>query len=110
MRVILHRVEDVTELVQASDLGEELRGRARQMEREVITRSRGLAAANLSLRAANEQLQGLDCAKTSFFSNRPSSSRGRQINRDGRCARRDDAWAGPRVCFAPASAGLYRVQ
>ncbi len=69
VRYILHRVEDVTELVQASELGEELRGRARQMEREVISRSRELAAANHELRDANEKLQGLDRAKTSFFSN-----------------------------------------
>jgi signal transduction histidine kinase len=69
VRYILHRVEDVTELVQASELGEELRGRARQMEREVISRSRELSAANSELRDANEKLQGLDRAKTSFFSN-----------------------------------------
>jgi signal transduction histidine kinase/CheY-like chemotaxis protein len=69
VRYILHRVEDVTELVQASELGEELRGRARQMEREVISRSRELAAANRELRDANEKLEGLDRAKTSFFSN-----------------------------------------
>jgi signal transduction histidine kinase len=69
VRYILHRVEDVTELVQASELGEELRGRARQMEREVISRSRELAAANRELREANDKLQGLDRAKTSFFSN-----------------------------------------
>jgi signal transduction histidine kinase len=69
VRYILHRVEDVTELVQASELGEELRGRARQMEREVISRSRELASANGELREANDKLQGLDRAKTSFFSN-----------------------------------------
>jgi signal transduction histidine kinase len=69
VRYILHRVEDVTELVQASELGEELRGRARQMEREVISRSRELAEANRELRELNQKLQGLDRAKTSFFSN-----------------------------------------
>jgi signal transduction histidine kinase len=69
VQYILHRVEDVTELVQASELGKELRGRASQMEREVISRSRELAAANRDLREANEKLQGLDRAKTSFFSN-----------------------------------------
>ncbi len=50
---ILHRVEDVTDLLQASELGEELRDRTRQMEREVITRSRELAEANRSLREVN---------------------------------------------------------
>jgi signal transduction histidine kinase len=69
VRYILHRVEDVTELVVQSELGEELRGRAREMEREVIRRSRELAGANRELREANEKLQGLDRAKTSFFSN-----------------------------------------
>jgi signal transduction histidine kinase len=69
VRYILHRVEDVTELVQASEVGEELRGRARLMEREIIRRSRELAEANGELRQANEKLQGLDRAKTSFFSN-----------------------------------------
>jgi len=66
---ILHRVEDVTELVQASELGEELRDRTRQMEREVVSRSRELAEANLSLREANTRLGELDAAKTAFFSN-----------------------------------------
>ena len=66
---ILHRVEDVTELVQASELGQELRDRTRQMEREVITRSRELAAANQGLRDANARLGELDRAKTAFFSN-----------------------------------------
>jgi signal transduction histidine kinase len=66
---ILHRVEDVTDLVQASEAGDELRGRANQMEREVITRSRELATAITDLRAANEKLEGLDRAKTAFFNN-----------------------------------------
>ena len=39
---ILHRVEDVTELVRASEIGEELRDRTRAMEREVVARSREL--------------------------------------------------------------------
>src|SRR6478735_3149231 len=60
VRYILHRVEDVTDLVQASEVGQELRDRTRQMEREVIARSRELADANRSLRDAN---------KTAFFSN-----------------------------------------
>jgi signal transduction histidine kinase len=66
---ILHRVEDVTDLVQASELGQELRDRTRQMEREVISRSRELAEANRSLRDANTKLGELDSAKTAFFSN-----------------------------------------
>jgi signal transduction histidine kinase len=66
---ILHRVEDVTELVQASDLGQELRDRTREMEREVIVRSRELAEANRNLREANARLGELDSAKTAFFSN-----------------------------------------
>ena len=66
---ILHRVEDVTELVRAGELGEELRDRTSAMEREVITRSRELATANAALRDANAKLGELDAAKTAFFSN-----------------------------------------
>lgn len=66
---ILHRVEDVTELVRAGEVGEELRDRTRAMEREVIARSRELAAANVALRGANAKLGELDAAKTAFFSN-----------------------------------------
>lgn len=66
---ILHRVEDVTELVQASELGQELRDRSREMEREVVKRSRELAEANQQLREANVRLGELDAAKTAFFSN-----------------------------------------
>jgi signal transduction histidine kinase len=66
---ILHRVEDVTELVRASEIGEELRDRTRAMEREVIRRSRELAEANRDLREANARLGELDAAKTAFFSN-----------------------------------------
>jgi signal transduction histidine kinase len=66
---ILHRVEDVTELVRATELGDELRGRTREMEREVVSRSRELAAANEELREANAKLGQLDAAKTAFFSN-----------------------------------------
>ena len=66
---ILHRVEEVTELVRASEMGEELRGRTRAMEGEVIKRSQELAAANNELRAANAKLAELDSAKTAFFSN-----------------------------------------
>jgi signal transduction histidine kinase len=66
---ILHRVEDVTELVQASELGQVLRDRTQQMERDVVVRSRELATANQSLREANAKLGELDRAKTAFFSN-----------------------------------------
>ena len=66
---ILHRVEDVTDLVQASELGQELRDRTRQMEREVLARSRELSEANSSLREANAKLGELDATKTAFFSN-----------------------------------------
>jgi len=53
---ILHRVADVTELVHASEVGEELRGRQSATEREVIQRSRELAAALGEVRAANAKL------------------------------------------------------
>jgi signal transduction histidine kinase len=66
---ILHRVEDVTELVKASEVGEELRDRSRDMEREVIRRSNELATALGELRGANARLAELDVAKTEFFSN-----------------------------------------
>jgi signal transduction histidine kinase len=69
VRYILHRVEDVTELVHASEKGEELRGRTQEMEREVVARSLELAAAVRDLRAANAKLGELDAAKTAFFSN-----------------------------------------
>jgi signal transduction histidine kinase len=66
---IFHRVEDVTDLVRASEVGEELRGRTQEMEREVVRRSLELASANDNLRAANVKLGELDRAKTAFFSN-----------------------------------------
>jgi signal transduction histidine kinase/DNA-binding response OmpR family regulator len=66
---ILHRVEDVTELVRASELGEALRDRTSEMEREVIRRSNELAVAVRELREANSKLAELDAAKTAFFSN-----------------------------------------
>ncbi|MHB8811900.1 MAG: ATP-binding protein [Steroidobacteraceae bacterium] len=66
---ILHRVEDVTELVRANEFGDELRGQNREMEREVILRSHELAAALRELRDANAKLAELDTAKTAFFSN-----------------------------------------
>ncbi|HSN17099.1 MAG TPA: ATP-binding protein [Gammaproteobacteria bacterium] len=66
---ILHRVEDVTELVRATEAGEELRGRTREMELEVVRRSQELAQMNQELRQANLRLGELDAAKTVFFSN-----------------------------------------
>ena len=66
---ILHRVEDVTELVHASEEGAELRGRTQEMEREVVARSLELSAAVRDLRDANAKLGELDAAKTAFFSN-----------------------------------------
>jgi len=66
---ILHRVEDVTELMHASEEGAELRGRTQTMEREVVARSLELSAAIADLRDANATLGELDAAKTTFFSN-----------------------------------------
>jgi signal transduction histidine kinase len=69
VRFILHRVEEVTDLVRASEQGEELRGRTREMELEVLKRSRELSEANGRLREANAKLGELDAAKTTFFGN-----------------------------------------
>src|SRR6202012_697957 len=69
VRYILHRVEDVTELVRTSELKDELRDRTREMESEVLRRSHELAAALSELRTANTRLAELDVAKTTFFSN-----------------------------------------
>jgi signal transduction histidine kinase len=66
---ILHRVEDVTDLVRASEVGEELRDRSHAMERDVIKRSQELEVALRELRQANAKLAELDAAKTAFFSN-----------------------------------------
>ena len=66
---ILHRVEDVTELVRASEAGEQLRGRQSAMEREVIQRSQELEVALRKVREANQKLAEIDVAKTAFFSN-----------------------------------------
>jgi diguanylate cyclase (GGDEF)-like protein len=66
---ILHRVEDVTQLVRASEAGEELRGRQSAMEREVIRRSQELEVALRKVRESNAKLAELDVAKTTFFSN-----------------------------------------
>jgi signal transduction histidine kinase/DNA-binding response OmpR family regulator len=69
VQYIIHRVEDVTELVGASEQGEELQGRNREMEREVIRRSNELSIALSELREANARLADLDAAKTVFFAN-----------------------------------------
>src|SRR5579872_1943418 len=66
---ILHRVEDVTELVRASEVGEKLRDQQSATEREVIQRSRELAAALSEVRESHAKLAELDIAKTAFFSN-----------------------------------------
>ncbi|WP_460711494.1 hybrid sensor histidine kinase/response regulator [Lysobacter terrae] len=59
---VIHRVEDVTGYVQLSQQGA-------AMEREIVERSRELAAANVQLREANERQAELDRAKTAFFDN-----------------------------------------
>jgi signal transduction histidine kinase len=69
LQYILHRVEEVTELVRASEVGEQLRDRTRTMEHDVIRRSQELAIALAELRTANARLSELDVAKTEFFSN-----------------------------------------
>jgi len=66
---ILHRALDVTEMMRASRLGDEMRGRTHAMEREVIQHSQELSAAVRELRGANAKLAELDAAKTIFFSN-----------------------------------------
>ena len=66
---ILHRVVDVTDLVRAGEIGQELRGRTHDMEREVLRRSAELDAANRELREANQKLSQMDAAKTAFFNN-----------------------------------------
>ena len=66
---ILHRVEDVTELIRANELSEELRDQTRAAEREIVRRSHELAATLNELRVANTKLADLDRAKTEFFSN-----------------------------------------
>lgn len=73
---IIHRVEDVTEFVRVSRMGqmerersEVLQRRSEAMELEILRRSQELDAANKKLRNANEQLAELDKAKTAFFSN-----------------------------------------
>ncbi len=76
LRYIIHRVEDVTEIVRAQRTGDLFKARSAALEQrteamalEMLRRGQDLDAANQQLRAANEQLAELDEAKTSFFNN-----------------------------------------
>ncbi|HVX95363.1 MAG TPA: ATP-binding protein, partial [Polyangia bacterium] len=66
LSVIIHRVTDVTELVQARELGAHPE-RPLAMEIDVVARSRELGAVNRQLRDLNDRLAELDRAKTLFF-------------------------------------------
>ncbi len=80
---IIHRVEDVTELVRLRQLGterdkltEELRARAERMQTEVFLRAQEVAESNRRLQVANEELgrlyersKELDELKTQFVAN-----------------------------------------
>lgn len=61
---VIHRVEDVTELVRASEAGRDektrssrLEAQARVLERDILARSRALEAANQALAKSNEELE-----------------------------------------------------
>ena len=83
VRWIIHRVEDITELVRLrqtdSDrqkLAEELRDHAERMEAEAFRRAHEVAQANRQLQKANKELaelyekkEELDRLKTGFFAN-----------------------------------------
>jgi signal transduction histidine kinase/CheY-like chemotaxis protein/anti-sigma regulatory factor (Ser/Thr protein kinase) len=62
VELIIHRVEDVTELIR-------LKQRGSEQEREIYRRAQEIQAINEELRAANDRLAELDQAKTDFFSN-----------------------------------------
>jgi signal transduction histidine kinase len=62
VELIIHRVEDVTELVR-------LERRGSEQENEIYRRAQELQEMNRELRAANARLAELDRAKTAFFSN-----------------------------------------
>jgi signal transduction histidine kinase len=62
VELVIHRVEDVTELV-------ELRQKGSEQEREIYRRAQEIQEINEELRAANARLAELDQAKTAFFSN-----------------------------------------
>ncbi|HJQ65439.1 MAG TPA: ATP-binding protein [Gemmatimonadales bacterium] len=80
---IIHRVEDVTELVRLKQIGterdkltEELRARAERMQTEVFLRAQEVAESNRRLQIANEELgrlyersKELDELKTQFVAN-----------------------------------------
>ena len=55
---ILHRVEDVTQLVRLERFGRSATGPDARLEREIVTRSRELGAANEALREASREAQG----------------------------------------------------
>jgi signal transduction histidine kinase/serine phosphatase RsbU (regulator of sigma subunit)/DNA-binding NarL/FixJ family response regulator len=62
VELIIHRVEDVTELIKLKQKGSE-------QENEIYRRAQEIQAINEELRAANARLAELDQAKTNFFSN-----------------------------------------
>jgi signal transduction histidine kinase len=73
---IIHRVQDVTEFVQVSRMGQLerersqiLQQRSEAMEHEILARSQELDSANRKLRSVNAHLAELDVAKTTFFNN-----------------------------------------
>ncbi len=83
LQYLLHRVEDVTDYVRLTRLGDEqervaaaLRARTTLMEAEVVSRALELQAVNEQLRAANDEVsrlylktRELDHLKTQFFAN-----------------------------------------
>lgn len=62
VELIIHRVEDVTELIRLKRKGSE-------QEDEIYRRAQEIQEINAELRAANARLAELDEAKTAFFSN-----------------------------------------
>jgi signal transduction histidine kinase len=70
---IIHRAQDVTQMMRANELGDEAREKARvtqgALERAVMQHSQQLSASVRDLRRANSDLAQLDAAKTAFFSN-----------------------------------------
>jgi PAS domain S-box-containing protein len=73
---IIHRVEDVTDIVRLKQEGAEqtklteaLRSRAGEMELEVFRRAQEIQDVNRQLRAANAHLGRLDELKSEFFAN-----------------------------------------
>ncbi|MCA1846725.1 MAG: PAS domain-containing protein, partial [Actinobacteria bacterium] len=60
VRQIIHRVEDVTELIRLKEKGSE-------QENEIYRRAQEIQAINEELRQANVRLAELDQAKTDFF-------------------------------------------